>query len=144
MFMFGLAQDSLSTINLVALTDVSDRVFCAQSLMLRLRKGLMATIDPIVLKFRAALDEVYGKRIERIVLYGSRARGDARPDSDYDIAVFLNGLSDRWSEFDRIAKIETDILYETGAVIHTMPFHAGAYRDRTPLMHEIRREGVDL
>ena len=78
----------------------------------------MATIDPIVLKFRAALDEVYGKRIERVVLYGSRARGDARPGSEYDIAVFLNGLSDRWSEFDRIAQIETDILYETGIVIH--------------------------
>jgi predicted nucleotidyltransferase len=70
---------------------------------------------------------VYGKRIERVVLYGSRARGEARPDSDYDIAVFLNGLSDRWNEFDRIAKIETDIPYETGAVIHTMPFHAGAF-----------------
>jgi predicted nucleotidyltransferase len=49
----------------------------------------MATTDPVLRKFRAALDEVYGERIERVVLYGSRARGDARPDSDYDVAVFL-------------------------------------------------------
>ncbi len=44
--------------------------------------------DPILKRFRAALDALYGGRIERVVLYGSRARGDAREDSDYDIAVF--------------------------------------------------------
>jgi hypothetical protein len=25
-----------------------------------------------------------------------------------------------------------------------MPYREGAYRDRTPLMHEMRREGLDL
>jgi uncharacterized protein len=38
--------------------------------------------DPILTRFRAALGEVYGARLERAVLYGSRARGDHRPDSD--------------------------------------------------------------
>ena len=47
-----------------------------------------ASIDPIIARFRAALGEVYGERLERVVLFGSRARGDARPDSDYDVAVF--------------------------------------------------------
>ena len=104
----------------------------------------MATTDPVLRKFRAALDEVYGGRIERVVLYGSRARGDARPDSDYDVAVFLTDLTDRWNEIDRIVAIETDILWETGAVINALPFRAGAYQERTPLMHELRREGIDL
>jgi predicted nucleotidyltransferase len=104
----------------------------------------MAITDPVLRKFRAALDEVYGERIERVVLYGSRARGDARPDSDYDVAVFLTDLTDRWDEIDRIVEIETDILWETGAVINALPFRAGAYQERTPLMHELRREGIDL
>ena len=77
------------------------------------------------------------------MLYGSRARGDATEDSDYDIAVFLN-LSDRMAESDRIALAATDILSETGTVIHAVPFPAGSYRERTLLMHEIRREGLDL
>jgi predicted nucleotidyltransferase len=32
---------------------------------------------------------MYGDRIERVVLFGSRARGDAQENSDYDVAVFL-------------------------------------------------------
>jgi predicted nucleotidyltransferase len=100
--------------------------------------------DPILVRFRSALEALYGDRIERVVLFGSRARGDAHPESDYDVAVFLRNLADRWIEFDRLADIETDIVYDTGHVIHAMPFQAGAYRERTPLMHEIRREGIDL
>ena len=108
--------------------------------------GRLATAA-ILQTFRAALDAMYGERIERVVLYGSQARGDARTDSDYDVAVFLNGLnapSDRWAEADKIAVATANILNETGAIIHAMPYRAGAYLERTPLMHEIRREGLDL
>src|SRR5579862_3585894 len=91
--------------------------------------------DPILKRFRAALDALYGDRIERVVLYGSRARGDAREDSDYDVAVFLHGLTDRWKEVDRIVEIEDGILFETGAVINARPFLAGAYLNRTGFMN---------
>jgi len=105
----------------------------------------MITTNPVILaKFRAVLKALYGDRIERIVLYGSRARGDARPDSDYDVAIFLKDLTDRWAEADKIATAATDFLSETGVVIHAMPYRAGSYQERTPLMHELRREGLDL
>lgn len=104
----------------------------------------MATVDPVLSRFRAALDRVYGERVERVVLFGSRARGDARPDSDYDVAVFLKDLTDRWEEVDRIADIASDIMEETGAFVHAMPYRAETYRDRTPLMHEVRGEGRDF
>jgi hypothetical protein len=51
---------------------------------------------------------------------------------------------DRWQEVDRIIPVVTEILDEHEAFIHAMPCRAGAYRDRTSLMGEIRREGVDL
>jgi hypothetical protein len=28
--------------------------------------------------------------------------------------------------------------------VHALPYRAGAYQERTPLMHEIRREGIDI
>jgi len=100
---------------------------------------------PILKRFRAALDRTYGSRLERAVLYGSRARGDARPDSDYDIAVFLRDMPDRWRELDRLADMSTALLDETGEFIHAMPYRAETYDDpRMPLMVEIRAEGIDL
>lgn len=84
--------------------------------------------DPILTRFRATLAEVYGDRLERVVLYGSRARGDHRPDSDYDIAVFIKD--------PRLARrgdppTGTDHLgypVQPGAVISATPFRAGAHR----------------
>lgn len=103
-----------------------------------------AAEDPVLVRFRRALDAQYGSRIERVVLFGSRARGDARADSDYDVAIFQKDFHDRWSEVDRLVPVVTDILYSEGAFVHALPYRAGAWLDRTPLMHEIRREGRDL
>jgi uncharacterized protein len=105
----------------------------------------MASLDdPILARLRAELVAAYGEGLERVVLFGSRARGDAAPDSDYDVAVFLKDFEGFGREAARIAAIETEILYDTGAVINALPFKAGAYKQRTALMHELRREGRDL
>jgi len=95
-------------------------------------------------RFRTALDQLYGERLERVVLYGSRARGDYRPDSDYDIAVFIEKPDSFADELRRLAGVTTDILLDTGALISAIPFRAGAYRERTGFMHELRDDGVDL
>ena len=102
-------------------------------------------VDPVLRQFRAALAALYGDRLDRAVLFGSRARGEAGPDSDYDVAVFLRDMPDRWEDMKRLADLSTDLLHRTGEVIHAMPYRAGTYADaRMPLMHEIRREGIDL
>ncbi len=103
--------------------------------------------NPVLTRFRAALAEMYGGRLERVVLFGSQARGEARPDSDYDVAVFLNGMngsSDRWAELHKLAALRVEFIDETGVFFDAKPYPAGAYRERSPLMHEIRREGLDL
>ncbi len=104
---------------------------------------------PILTRFRAALGEVYGARLARAVLYGSRARGDARPIPITTLrclcATCRIAPLDRAAELKRLADIATGLLYETGACIHAMAYHADAYNDpRMPLMHEIRSHGVEL
>jgi len=66
--------------------------------------------DSILQRCRAALGEIHGDRLELVVLFGSRARGDARPDSDYDVAIFLKSLPDRLAELDRMAQLRVDFL----------------------------------
>jgi predicted nucleotidyltransferase len=102
------------------------------------------TADPVLKRFRAALDELYGDQLERVVLYGSRARGDHRPDSDYDVAVFIRGYSTLIEELRRLASIATEILLDTDVDISAIPFPAGAYRERTGFMHELRLDGIDI
>ena len=100
------------------------------------------TDDPVLQRFRAALETMYGDRIDRVVLFGSRARGDAGPESDYDVAVFLKDLRDHWPERMRLAELRVDFILDTGAFFETQPFPADAWTERTPIMHEIRQDGV--
>jgi predicted nucleotidyltransferase len=103
-----------------------------------------ANYDPVMQRFRSAVSEIYGNRLERMVLFGSRARGDFKPDSDYDVAVFIRQPGPWFDEVMRLADAGIDILMETGAVISAKPFQAGAYNDPSPLMTEIRRDGLEL
>ena len=80
----------------------------------------------------------------RVVLYGSRAGGDARTDSEYDVAIFLKSLTDRWTELNRLAQLRVDFIDETGAFFDAKPYPAAAYRESPPLTHEIRRQGLKL
>lgn len=109
-----------------------------------MKHATSVTDDPVLARYRAALDAMYGDRIARVVLFGSRARGDAHANSDYDIAVFLTSLPDRWAELDRLAILRVDFLDETGAFFDAKPYPEAEYAERTPLMHEIRREGLDV
>jgi hypothetical protein len=102
--------------------------------------------DPVMRRFRNALEALYGERLERgdsvrLTRPRGRTRGAA---SDYDVAVFLRGYSGLWTELQPLGAITTEILHDTDAVISPKPFPEGAYHARTLLMGEIRRAGVDL
>ena len=105
---------------------------------------IKSELDPVLARFHVAIPELYGNRLERVVLFGSRARGDARQDSDYDIAVFLTDMPDRWRELDLLADLRVRFIDDMGVFIDAMPYVVAAHDDRTPLMHEIRQDGLRL
>jgi uncharacterized protein len=90
------------------------------------------------------LYEIYGDRIARVVLFGSRSRGEAHADSDYDVAVFLTDLPDVWKERKRLADLRVDFLDEHGVFFDAKPYAVTAWLQPTPLMHEIRKDGIDM
>lgn len=103
-----------------------------------------AADDALLRRYRQALDQLYGDRIERVILFGSRARGDNHADSDYDVAIFLTSVPDDWTERFRLARLRSDFLAETGAFFDAAIFPIANYRARTPIMFEIRKDGRDL
>jgi predicted nucleotidyltransferase len=45
-------------------------------------------------EYRRLLEDAFGPRLRSVRLFGSRARGDADVDSDADVSVIVDGLSD--------------------------------------------------
>jgi predicted nucleotidyltransferase len=88
--------------------------------------------------FVAAVRRHYGSRLHDIVLFGSQARGDARPDSDADVAVILEDGDWRfWREKMALAALAYDALIEAGLFIQPWPIARGGWE--TPSKHHNRR-----
>jgi predicted nucleotidyltransferase len=95
-------------------------------------------------RFVAGVRAAYGSRLERVVLYGSRARGDAELDSDIDALVVLDECADFWAEQRRIGGIAVQASEGAGTIVSAMPIGRRDFEDRqTPLLLNVRREGVE-
>lgn len=109
-----------------------------------LSSALMATDLTIPREFkRRALRAMPRRRIAKVILYGSRARGDARPDSDWDLAVFVRGHpTDR--DLSILSDVAFDLLMETGAFIQAFPFAARHEQRESSFYGNIRKDGVPV
>lgn len=94
-------------------------------------------------ELRRELARLFGDRLTAVLLYGSRARGDAAADSDYDIAVFLRDRAGFGDLTFLLADLSTTLMFRSGGrVAHFVACDAAdQVRRSTMLMENIRREG---
>ncbi|MFH1793679.1 MAG: nucleotidyltransferase domain-containing protein [Pseudomonadota bacterium] len=97
-------------------------------------------------EFVSSVERAYGARLRGIHLFGSRARGNARPDSDYDVAVVLNDLGDFWTEKMRLADIAYDQLLARDIHVQAHPFGLNEWtaKDREDLVRSAQLVAVEL
>jgi predicted nucleotidyltransferase len=79
-----------------------------------------------------------------VLLFGSRARGDARDDSDYDMLVVVD---ERTPELRTIIlEIEGQLMDRYGALVATVLRSAEQWQQTQgfPLARNVAREGVSL
>lgn len=110
-----------------------------------LRFGV-AAIPAIVGDLKTRLVEMWGPRLVKLALFGSRARGDYAADSDIDVAIVNAGLdrAGKMAVLDVVAELE----FEQATAISALVMSADAFADL--LSHErrialdIEREGVPI
>jgi len=93
-----------------------------------------------VKKMKSELDD----NLKEIILFGSRARGDNTPDSDYDCMAVFDNLSP--SLTDIIDEIAGEFLYEYNVVFAVFPVSENQRLKQicNPLFMNIEKEGIVL
>jgi len=81
----------------------------------------------------------------RVYLYGSRARGDAAPDSDYDVLAVVDDAVVDSALRRKVQDAVYPLCLANDTVITTHIMEAARYRsERTPFLMNVRREAVAL
>ena len=100
---------------------------------------------------RRFLDLLQGRHdVAELIVFGSRARGTHRPDSDLDVAVLLRGETQRALPISlAMADVAYDVLLETGINISPLPVWIGQWENperfsNPALLHNIAQEGIRL
>jgi len=102
-----------------------------------------AKLKAILGKLRSQLAAMYGHRMVRLVLYGSRARGDAEEGSDIDVLVVLRGEVRPGEEISRTGPIAASLSLANGVVISCAFISDRRFQqERSPFVLNVRREGV--
>lgn len=80
------------------------------------------------------------------ILFGSRARGDARSDSDWDVIILINGERASGKDFDMYAYPFVSYGWSVGEIINPLiySFSDWANRSITPFYKNVQSEGVSL
>ena len=85
-------------------------------------------------------------RGSHLILYGSRARGDNRADSDWDLLVLVDQEKQQLQDFDRYAYPFVEMGWQTGEEINPLLYTQEEWRQRhfTPFYHNVEHDKIEL
>lgn len=80
----------------------------------------------------------------KVLLFGSRARGEARPDSDWDVMVLLNDNSktNRWDAVKQLFYLSLDIEQDINPIVYTKS--EWDKRSFTPFYKNVMKDGIEI
>ncbi len=107
-------------------------------------------IDNVIQEFIKGVKDILGKRVKKIILYGSYARGDYNKSSDIDIMILTDLNEDEIAEYrNKIWDFAYDLEWDNNFDITLSPLvkNITKYNQRitvVPFYMNVQKEGVVL
>jgi len=103
-------------------------------------------MEKILVDLKKSVQEIAGDRLIKMVLYGSRARGDFSEDSDTDVAIVVRGLSREMKHrmLNLVAGIEFEHLRSLSTLILSEEDFLMLKKRERRIAADIEREGIPL
>ena len=99
--------------------------------------------DELLRALRRGLQEALGDRLERLVLYGSHARGQAREGSDVDVLIVVRGGCDYGDLMQCTSHLVAALSLAQDVVISRAFVTSAQYeQEQSPFLLNVRREGI--
>ncbi|MDR0437177.1 MAG: nucleotidyltransferase domain-containing protein [Bacteroidales bacterium] len=82
---------------------------------------------------------------EKVILFGSQARGDARPDSDWDLLILLNKEKSNFDEdYDKYGYPFTQMGWNYGTYISPKIYTTAEWERPSLLRMFVEQEGIEI
>ena len=97
----------------------------------------------VLTELRRELARILGDSFEAAYLFGSRARGEQRPDSDVDVLVVVRGVFDYGDMIRRTSALASGLSLKYNTVISRAFVSKERFeQERSPFLLNVRREAV--
>ncbi|KAA9352984.1 nucleotidyltransferase domain-containing protein [Larkinella humicola] len=103
-------------------------------------------IQSLIKAVKSRLEIWYKSRLDRIILYGSYARGDYHEESDIDLLIILKDKKvSRLQEINDLVALKYDLMISNNILLSTKAVTESDYKNRpNAIYYFIRREGIVL
>ena len=104
----------------------------------------MMRSDKVLKSFLNSVKKKFGSHLERIILFGSKARGKDTSESDYDLLFIFDEVTKE--KLDFVEDLASEILYEQGKLISTFLLTEEQLQEMRfePFIMNVQKEGVLL
>jgi predicted nucleotidyltransferase len=109
----------------------------------------------VLVKYRDALLARFPNQLQRLILFGSQARGEAAAESDIDVLVVVDWDEQRLpggfyaapfsdSRWQAIVDAASDLSLEYGIYVSPLVMSERRFREWSPLVQRVKEEGIEI
>ena len=112
----------------------------------RFKMALSIKEKTVLKEFKTSLGQVLGGQLIELKLFGSKARGDDRADSDMDVLVIV--ASEDWHIRDKVYDVATDVLLQMDVCISPKVISKNRFdhlrREGTSFIHNLSKDAITV